>query len=140
MVAKNLLNEETVVMTGSKLTRALLFLVLSGAANIGFSAGRYADPPDGLVEVAQFNEKALDAAKQGNKDAALENAKQGRKIAYDSFKEKSTMPMQKASTNLKAAIASLEAGNTGEAATTLAEVKTVLDKEIEYYKGEGKLK
>lgn len=127
-------------MIGSKLTRIFLFLILSGVASVGFSGGRYADPPVGLVEVAQFNDKALEAAKAGNKEAALENAKEARKIARDSFKEKSTMPMQKASTNLKAAIASLEAGNTGEAATTLAEVKTVLDKEIEYYKGEGKLK
>jgi hypothetical protein len=128
------------MICSKKLPRASLVLMLSAVANLGFGAGRYADPPDGLIEVTKFTEQALEAAKQGNKDAALDSAKQGRKIAYDSFKEKSTMPMQKASTGLKAAISSLDAGNTAEAIPPLEEVKAAMNKEIEYYKGEGKLK
>lgn len=126
-------------MIGSKLTRAFLFLVLSGVASVGFSGGRYADPPIGLVEVAQFNDKALEAAKAGNKDVALENAKQARKIARDSFKEKSTMPMQKAGITLKAALEALEGGNVAEAIPQLEDCKKTMDAEIEYYKKEGKL-
>lgn len=127
-------------MFHEKFMRAVLAVLLASLATVSFAGGRYADPPDGLVEVTQLTEKALDAAKAGNKEAALENAKQARKIARDSFKEKSTMPMQKAGITLKAALESLEAGNVAEAIPPLEECKTAMNAEIEYYKSEGKLK
>ncbi|WP_348759255.1 hypothetical protein [Candidatus Methylocalor cossyra] len=93
-----------------------------------------------LVEVQKLSQQALEAAKQGNKDAALESAKQGRKLAVQSYKEKSTMPMQVASSSLKGAIGSLESGNLPDAMTQLEHALNKLNEEVDYYKKEGKLK
>lgn len=119
--------------------RALFALFLGVTTSVSYAGGRYVDPPPNLVEVLNASKAALDAAKQSNKDLCLENAKKGRKLAIDSYKEKSTMPMQISSSRLKAAIASLEAGQMAEAIPPLEEVVKEVSEEIEYYKKEGKL-
>lgn len=118
-------------------------LILAAAclyAGLGMAGGRYEDPPMNLVEVFQASEKALDAAKQGNKDVALENTKVGRKLAIESFKEKSTMPMQVASGSLKGALLSIEDGKLDEAIPQIEHALAKLNEEITYYKGTGKIK
>ena len=120
-------------------TRVLGFLVACIVTNISFAGGRYADPPNGLVEVSKLSQQALDAAKQGNKDAALSAANEARKVAISSYKEKSTMPMQNGSSRLKAAVISLEGGNTAEAVAPLEETVKIMNEEIDFYKKEGKL-
>ena len=120
-------------------TPILGFLFASMVTTASFAGGRYADPPTGLVEVSKLTQQALDAAKQGNKDAALASANEARKVAVASYKEKSTMPMQNGSSRLKAAVASLEGGNTAEAVTPLEETVKIMNDEIDFYKKEGKL-
>lgn len=115
-------------------------LLLNLVAGVAFAGGRYEDPPMNLVEVQKFSQQALDALKAGNKDAALDSAKQGRKLAVESYKEKSTMPMQVASGSLKSAIASLEGGNLPEATTEVEHALAKLNEEVDYYKKSGKIK
>jgi hypothetical protein len=126
-------------MKASIMFRMLWIAIFALIANVSFAGGRYADPPMNLGEVYKATQTALEAAKAGNKDAALESANQGRKLAVTSFKEKSTMPMQIASSYLKEAVALLEAGNMGEAIPKLEHVITKCGEEIDYYKKEGKM-
>lgn len=126
-------------MNNYGLRRILFASFLGLASGLSFAGGRYADPPPNLVEVLTTSKAALDAAKQSNKDLCLENAKKARKLAVDSYKEKSTMPMQLSSSRLKAAIGSLEAGQMAEAIPPLEEVVKEVGEEVEYYKKEGKL-
>lgn len=127
-------------MRGNSMMRVILSLFLSLIAGVSIAGGRYADPPPNLVEVQKAIQSALDAAKQGNKDAALDSAKQARKLAVASYKEKSTMPMQNSSSRLKAVIADLElGGQPTTAVTTLEEVVKLINEEVEYYRKEGKL-
>ncbi len=127
-------------MRDKSMVRILWVLFLSLIVGTAFAGGRYEDPPMNLVEVQKLSQQSLDALKSGNKDAALESAKQGRKLAVESYKEKSTMPMQVASGSLKGAIASLEAGNLPEATTQVEHALGKLNEEIDYYKKEGKIK
>lgn len=120
--------------------RTLVLTALCLFTSVGTAGGRYEDPPMNLVEVFQASEKALDAAKQGNKDAALENTKTGRKLAIESFKEKSTMPMQVASGSLKGALLSIEDGKLDDAIPQIEHAMAKLNEEISYYKGTGKIK
>lgn len=115
----------------------VLFLTLM--ANSSFAGGRYADPPVGMVETLQACVAGLEAAQKGDMAAALEQAKKGRKIALDSYKEKSTMPMEIGSSTMKKAIAALEANNTAEAISNFEHCKIKLSEEVDYYKKEGKL-
>jgi len=119
--------------------RIVGILMLSVLTATAYAGGRYADPPLNLVEVQKAATQALEAAKQGNKEAALSAAELGRKLAITSFKEKSTMPMQIGSSRLKAVVASLEAGNVPETIAPLEEVVKVFYDEVEYYKKEGKI-
>ncbi|CAI8735063.1 hypothetical protein [Methylocaldum szegediense] len=127
-------------MTGRLTIKTILALILSLSSGVSFAGGRYADPPPNLLEVQKATQSALDAAKQGNKDAALDSAKLARKLAVASYKEKSTMPMQNSSSRLKAVIAELEnGGQTTAAVNSLEEVVKLINEEVEYYKKEGKL-
>jgi hypothetical protein len=126
-------------MKASIVFRVLLIMIFGVMANVSFAGGRYADPPMNMAEVYKLSQTALEAAKAGNKDSALESAKQGRKLAVESYKEKSTMPMQVASSSLKEAVALLEAGNTGEAVPKIQHVIEKFQEEIDYYKKEGKM-
>ncbi|MDF9392574.1 MULTISPECIES: hypothetical protein [Methylococcus] len=126
-------------MNNHGLRRALLASFLGLVAGVSFAGGRYADPPPNLVEVLNASKAALEAAKQSNKELCMENAKKARKLAIDSYKEKSTMPMQMSSSRLKAVIGSLEAGQIAETVAPLEEVVKEVGAEVEYYKKEGKL-
>jgi hypothetical protein len=114
-------------------------LLLTALVNVSFAGGRYADPPMNLMEVYKFAQQALEAAKAGNKDGALEASIQGRKLAVASFKEKSTMPMQVAAGSLKEAITALDAGKVDGAVPPLEHAIGKMNEEIDYYKKEGKL-
>ena len=126
-------------MKASIALRIWWVLVLGIITNVSIAGGRYADPPMNMAEVFKASQQALEAAKAGNKDSALESAKLGRKLSVESYKEKSTMPMQVASSNLKEAIALLEAGNTTEAIPKIQHVIEKFNEEIDYYKKEGKM-
>jgi DNA-binding FadR family transcriptional regulator len=126
-------------MKGNKL-RTLWLIASLLVANTVFAGGRYEDPPLNLVEVHKFSQQALEAIKQGDKDTALSAAKQGRKLAVESYKEKSTMPMQVSSGSLKEAIAALEANNMADASGKVEHALQKLGEEIDYYKKEGKIK
>ncbi len=119
--------------------RIFVLSMLSVVSSLAMAGGRYANPPVGLVESHQLCSKALDAANAGDTAAALENARQARKVSLASYKELSTMPMEIASSSSKKAINSLEAGNVADAITELQHCKDKLTSEIEYYKSEGKL-
>jgi hypothetical protein len=127
-------------MRGKSSVRIWWVLLLNLVVGVAFAGGRYEDPPMNLVEVQKFSQQALDALKAGNKDAALESTKQGRKLAVESYKEKSTMPMQVASGSLKSAIAALEGGNLTEATTEVEHALAKLNEEVDYYKKSGKIK
>lgn len=114
-------------------------LLLTALVNVSFAGGRYADPPMNLMEVHKAATEALEAAKAGNKDGALQAAIQGRKLAVASFKEKSTMPMQVAAGGLKDAIAAIDGGKVDGAVAPLEHTLQKLNEEIDYYKKEGKL-
>jgi hypothetical protein len=114
-------------------------LLLALTANVSQAGGRYTNPPVGLVETFDLCTKALEAAKKGDKDVTLENAKQARKISITSYKEISTMPMEIASSSTKKALASLDAGDVAGAIPHLEHCTTKLADEIDYYKKEGKL-
>lgn len=118
---------------------AALAILLSLVCSTGFAGGRYADPPPNLVEVQKNAKQALDALTQGNKEAALAAAQLARKLAAESYKEKSTMPMQNSSSRLKKAIASIQEGKPDEAKSPLEETVKLMSEEIDFYTKEGKL-
>ncbi len=122
--------------TFALITGGLLFAL---TANVSQAGGRYTNPPAGLVESFDLCTKGLEAAKAGNKDVALENAKKARKISLDSYKEISTMPMEIASSSMKKALASLDAGDVAGSIPAFEHCTTKLADEIDYYKKEGKL-
>ncbi|QFY43095.1 hypothetical protein F6R98_11075 [Candidatus Methylospira mobilis] len=129
-------------MRKTNLLRALSILFFLSISNISFAGGRYEDPPDGLVEVYGLSQQILQALDAGDNAKALEIVKQARKIALDSYKEKSSMPMQIASSGMKEARNALEA-NPADVAKAKQEVQHAYEKlssEIEYYKKEGKIK
>ncbi|MGR9053967.1 MAG: hypothetical protein ACU84J_15090 [Gammaproteobacteria bacterium] len=119
--------------------RILLAMTLSAFFTTGFAGGRYEDPPTFLIEVYNLTQQTAEAIKQGDQTAALEAANKGRKLAYDSSKEKSTMPMQIANSNLKKAIRALKNNNLADASSNVDKVLNKLTVEIDYYKNEGKL-
>jgi hypothetical protein len=119
--------------------RVLCVIVLSFITSVSFAGGRYTNPPNGLLEVSDACNKGLEAAQKKDTAAALEQAKKGRKIALDSYKEISTMPMEIGSSTMKKAIAALEANNLDEAVANFTHCKQKMDDEIAYYKKEGKL-
>jgi hypothetical protein len=121
-------------MKFTSLIRFFGILLLSLFTSISFAGGRYADPPPNLVEVHKASTEALQAAKAGNKDAALSAATQARKLCIDSYKTKSTMPMQGSSGRLKHAIAALEGDKTDEAVKPLEETVNLLQEELTFYK------
>jgi hypothetical protein len=108
-------------------------------ADTSMAGGRYANPPTGLVECFNLCSKGLEAAQKGEKDVALENAKQARKISLNSYKEISTMPMEIASSSMKKALASLDADKVAESVPDFEHCVKKLTEEINYYKKEGKL-
>lgn len=120
--------------------RVLCVLALSFVANAGFAGGRYANPPSGLVGTTEACTKGLEAIEKGDTAAALEFAKTGRKVALESYKELSTMPMEIGSSTMKKAIAALEAGNVAEAKENFEHCKKKMLDEIDYYTKEGKMK
>ncbi|MDD5037315.1 MAG: hypothetical protein PHE55_21520 [Methylococcaceae bacterium] len=122
-----------------KITPILCVLSLSLLASMSFAGGRYANPPVGLLEVTDACTKGLDAAQKKDTAAALEQAKIGRKVALASYKELSTMPMEVGSSDMKKAIAALEAGKVDEAVPLFEHCKNKMQEEIAYYKKEGKL-
>jgi hypothetical protein len=109
------------------------------AASVSYAGGRYANPPAGLVDVQQACAAGLEAAQKGDSAAAMENAQKGRKIALASYKELSTMPMEIGSSDMKKALAALDAGNLKDTIPLFEHCKTKLDEEVAYYKKEGKL-
>ena len=119
--------------------RVMCVMRLSIVSSISYAGGRYANPPKGIIEVADACGKGLDAAQKKDTAAALEQAKIGRKTALESYKELSTMPMEIGSSDMKKAIAALEAGNLDEATPLFAHCKQKLEEEIVYYQGEGKI-
>ena len=119
--------------------RVLSAIVLSFIASLGYAGGRYANPPKNIIEVTDACTKGLDAAQKKDIAAALEQAKIGRKLALESYKELSTMPMEIGSSDMKKAIAALEANNLEEATPLFQHCKTKLDEEVKYYQGEGKI-
>lgn len=119
--------------------RVLSVFALSLMAGASFAGGRYANPPVGLKEVTEACAKGLEAAQKGDTAAALEQAKVGRKVALASYKELSTMPMEIGSSDMKKAIAVLEAGNVAESVPLFEHCKAKMDAEVEYYKKEGKM-
>jgi len=119
--------------------QAIWIVSLSLVTGISFAGGRYANPPAGLVEVQQACAAGLEAANKGDAAAALENAKTGRKIALASYKELSTMPMEIGSSDMKKALAALDAGNLKDSIPLFEHCKSKLDEEVAYYKKEGKL-
>ena len=119
--------------------RVLCIMALSFVASLGYAGGRYANPPKGIIEVADACGKGLEAAQKKDTAAALEQAKIGRKTALESYKELSTMPMEIGSSDMKKAIAALEAGNMDEATPLFEHCKKKLEEEIVYYQGEGKI-
>lgn len=114
-------------------------IALSLASATSFAGGRYTNPPVGLVETYDLCTKGLEAAKKGDKDAALESTKGARKISIESYKEISTMPMEIAASSTKKALAAISSGNVAGAVPELEHCVEKLKSEIEYYKGEGKL-
>ena len=122
--------------TFAVITGGLLLALAAGASHAG---GRYTNPPDGLVETFDLCTKGLEAAKKGDKDAALQNAKQARKISLNSYKEISTMPMEIASSSMKKALAALDSGDVAASVPEFEHCVTKLTDEIDYYKKEGKL-
>lgn len=114
-------------------------IALTLASGISFAGGRYANPPVGMVETYDLCVKGLEAAKKGDKDAALENTKKARKISIESYKEVSTMPMEVAAMSTKKALAAIDSDNLAGAVPELEHCVGKLTTEIEYYKGEGKL-
>ncbi len=112
---------------------------LTLASGISFAGGRLANPPVGMVETYDLCVKGLEAAKKGDKDAALENTKKARKISIESYKESSTMPMEIAAMSTKKALAAIDSDNLAGAVPELEHCVGKLTTEIEYYKGEGKL-
>jgi hypothetical protein len=109
------------------------------SAGEAFAGGRYTNPPVGLLEVQAACTQGLEAAQKGDKAAALEQAKKGRKIALDSYKEISTMPMEIGSSSMKKALAAIDADKLAEAIPEFEHCKKKMDDEVAYYKGEGKL-
>jgi len=120
--------------------RVLCVLALTFTASVSLAGGRYANPPKNLVETTEACTKGLEAAEKGDTAAALEQAKIGRKMSLESYKELSTMPMEIGSSDTKKAIAALEAGNLDEAKTLLSHCKQKMLEEIDYYTKEGKMK
>jgi hypothetical protein len=119
--------------------RVLLVLALSFMASASWAGGRYTNPPVGLAEVSEACNKGLEAAQKGDAAAALEQAKIGRKVALNSYKELSTMPMEIGSANMKKALAALDAGNVADSVQYFTNCKQKMDDEIAYYKKEGKM-
>ena len=119
--------------------RVLCAIVLSFIVSLGYAGGRYTNPPAGLLDVSNACNKGLEAAQKKDTAAALEQAKIARKIAHESQKELSTMPMEISSSTTKKAIVALEAGNLDEAVANLTHCKQKMDDEIAYYKSEGKI-
>lgn len=113
--------------------------VLAGVATVSLAGGRYTNPPAGLKETFDFCTKGLEAAKASNKDVALENAKQARKISLDSYKEISTMPMEIASSSMKKALAAIKEDKLADAIPEFEHCTAKLQDEIDYYKKEGKM-
>jgi len=122
--------------TFSKISAVLL---LGSVASLAFAGGRYTNPPVGLVETQEICTKGLEAAEKGDTAAALEFAKKGRKVALESYKEISTMPMEIGSSTMKKAIIALEEGKVAESVEYFKHCKEKMDGEVEYYKKEGKL-
>jgi len=114
-------------------------LLLGSVASLAFAGGRYTNPPVGLVETQEICTKGLEAAEKGDTAAALEFAKKGRKVALESYKEISTMPMEIGSSTMKKAIIALEEGKVAESEKYFKHCKEKMDGEVEYYKKEGKL-
>lgn len=127
-------------MSKTNLLRTLSILFFLSISNISFAGGRYEDPPTGLVEVYGLSQQILQSLDAGDNAKALETIKQARKIALDSFKEKSSMPMQIASTGMKEARNAMEANDVAKARQEVQHAYEKLNTEIEYYKKEGKLK
>ena len=119
--------------------RVLCVVVFGLVTSLGYAGGRYANPPKNILEVTDACTKGLEAAQKKDVAAALEQAKIGRKMALESYKELSTMPMEIGSSDMKKAIAALEAGNLDEATPLFEHCKKKLDEEIVYYQGEGKI-
>ena len=119
--------------------RVLCIVLLSFITSLSYAGGRYANPPLNILEVTDACTKGLDAAQKKDTTAALEQAKIGRKFALESYKELSTMPMEIGSSDMKKAIAALEAGKLDEATPLFEHCKKKLDEEIAYYQGEGKI-
>lgn len=118
----------------------LCVLALTFATGTSFAGGRYANPPKGLLETTDACTKGLEAAEKGDAAGAMEQAKIGRKVSLESYKELSTMPMEIGSSDTKKAIAALEANNLEEAKTLFAHCKQKMLDEIDYYTKEGKIK
>lgn len=119
--------------------RLLCVLALSFVTSMGLAGGRYANPPKNIIEVADACGKGLEAAQKNDATAALEQAKVGRKLALESYKELSTMPMEIGSSTMKQAIAALEAGKLNDATPLFEHCKKKLEEEIVYYQNEGKI-
>ncbi|MGY6217409.1 hypothetical protein ACW73L_19820 [Methylolobus aquaticus] len=134
--ASSKFKEHSMRFTLSQISAVLL---LGSVASVGFAGGRYTNPPVGLVETQEACAKGLEAAEKGDTATALEMAKKGRKIALESYKEISTMPMEIGSSTMKKAIISLEEGKVAESVEHFKHCKEKMDSEIDYYKKEGKL-
>lgn len=114
-------------------------IVMALMADVSLAGGRYTNPPAGMMETFGFCKAGLEAAQKGDKAAALENAKQARKISIESYKEISTMPMEIASSSMKKALAALEADNIPDSIPAFEHCVKKLSDEVDYYKKEGKL-
>jgi hypothetical protein len=108
-------------------------------AGVSLAAGRSEEPPAGMLDAYKLAQQTMEALNAGDNAKAAELIKEGRKISLDSYKERSTMPMQIASTGFKDARSSLEANDGTKAKADIQHVIEKLTSEIDYYKQHGKI-
>ena len=109
-------------------------------AGASLAAGRSEEPPPGMLDAYQLALQATEALNAGDNAKAAELIKEGRKVAHDAIKEKSSMPMQIASTGFKDARTSIEANDIPKTKADLQHVIEKLSAEVDYYKEHGKIK
>jgi hypothetical protein len=120
-------------MYNSKIAKTFGALLLGGALALGNVATvTAAENAAGVAEHMNLTVKtlkeALDAAKAGNKDAALSSIKQAKQHYKEITGDAAGKPLQDAIKRLKEAQAEIEKGNTAGGATILEEVVPAVEK------------
>jgi hypothetical protein len=127
-------------MRNTLFKRAACILASFLIVGASLASGRSEEPPPGMLEVYQLAQQAAEALNAGDNAKAAELIKQGRKIAHEAIKEKSSMPMQVASTGFKDARTSIEANDTTKTKADLQHIIDKLTAEVDFYKEHGKIK